>query len=89
MTRPPDWTAKDLLQWARIPEGLADLLCRYSATRYVSIRKLRGSAREAYLVEARREFAALASEHGFSASAIGRALDRDHTTILHHLKIAA
>lgn len=79
-------TTDQLREWANIPTGLARLLCTFAEQEEVSVRKLRGESRVAALVRKRREFARLADDCGFAAASIGRALNRDHSTILHHLK---
>lgn len=43
-----------------------------------------GRTRNQELLHARREFIRMALLQGHSYSSIGRALKRDHTTILHH-----
>ena len=47
--------------------------------------RITGRCRSRRLVEARRRFIALALEEGYSLSAIGRHLKRDHTTICYHV----
>jgi chromosomal replication initiation ATPase DnaA len=61
---------------------LAPIAHRYGVT----LAELRGPCRESELVEAR-----VAAIHhlyglGFGVGAIGRALNRDHSTVLHHLR---
>lgn len=48
--------------------------------------ELTGPRGSAELVEARRQFAQAAKRAGFSTPAIGRALHRHHTSVLHLLK---
>lgn len=51
----------------------------------VPVRELRSRSRLPHQVEARKAFINRASEAGFGCWSIGRALNRDHTTVLHHL----
>lgn len=48
--------------------------------------KLIGDCRRQSMVKARREFIRIAHNEGYSVSAIGRMMQRDHTSILHHLQ---
>lgn len=50
------------------------------------VAELRSSKKWPALVSARRHFSKVAREAGFSFPAIGRALDRHHTTIIHLVK---
>ena len=85
MTKPCATTAEEIRDWAKVPDRLAVMLVSMAQREHVSVRKLRGDSREKRLVDMRRRFARFADEHGYSSGAIGRALNRDHTTILHHL----
>ncbi len=78
-------TAAELRDWANVPDHLASLLVDMAKRNHVSVRKIRGMSREGRLIEFRRDFARLADEEGYSSPVIGRALNRDHTTVLHHL----
>lgn len=51
----------------------------------VSEAALRGPGRMRFLVLARREFCLRATVLGYSSTEIGRAINRDHTTVLHLL----
>lgn len=55
----------------------------------VPLAELHSRRRHAPLVAKRREvIRVLAERHGWSTTQIGRALGRDHSTIVHHLQIA-
>jgi chromosomal replication initiation ATPase DnaA len=67
-----------------------DALLAPIAHRYgVSLAELRGSCREADIVEARVAAIRFLDGLGFGPSAIARALHRDHSTIHHHLRNGA
>jgi len=85
MSRAAASTVVEIRDWARVPEHLAILLVDLAQQECVSVRRLRGDSREARLIELRRRFAQMADEEGYSSTVIGRALNRDHTTVLHHL----
>ena len=51
----------------------------------VTPQAMRGRGRKPYLVDARRDFCRAASSRGYTTPAIARAIDRDHTTVLHYL----
>lgn len=57
---------------------------KYGAT----LGEVLGTVRNKYVVNARREIVLLLHESGMSSAAIGRLMNRDHTTILHSIKMA-
>lgn len=54
----------------------------------VSLRDLRGPARHAPIVRARRAFMLAARQRGFTLTDIGRAARRDQSTVMHNLRKA-
>lgn len=63
------------------------LIARVARAYEVSPEELLGPSRLPYLVEGRRVVMALLHEHGLGASAIGHLIGRDHSTVVHHLKM--
>ncbi len=77
------------LQKPSVTEGQADLgllLNRVAIDTETSIGELAGRTRTERLVRARWEFFRRAREQGFTWHAIGRAVNRDHSTVLHALR---
>jgi chromosomal replication initiation ATPase DnaA len=62
------------------------LLIQVSQAHGVSVHIITGRGRVAHAVEARREFCKLAQKAGYSLPAIARAINRDHTTVLHFVR---
>ena len=78
--------AERLSRFADIPLYLAQLVVmRVNATGY-SLKFVRSGKRWDNLVDIRQSIAAEAREHEFSYPQIGRALNRDHTTIISLLR---
>lgn len=71
------------------PDALRIILDDVTAEYGVSLRQLQGKCRKRHLVVARRVVALRARDKGCSYPQIGRALNRDHTTILHHIQAMA
>lgn len=78
-----------------VPHYLAELLVIVANAHNITLAELRGPSRKKHLVRARREFCAMArairderfqGHYRFSLPQIGRALNRDHTTVIHALK---
>lgn len=87
---PATWNAAQrLCAFANVPLPLAEYVVAIAEIRGLQISELRSDSRLARLVEVRASIARRASENGYSFSAIGRALNRDHTTIIHHTRLAA
>lgn len=91
--RTPDkslWSDADRLsEFAEVPQTLAELVVEMAAERAVDLKALRSDSRLLELIEVRHDIAIEARKLGYSLPAIGRALNRDHTTILHHVRMAA
>lgn len=68
-------------------ERLARILQRAAAGHGLSVVALRGDRRDAVAVAARRDAIVAAFDAGFGDAVIGRALDRDRTTVRHHRKV--
>jgi chromosomal replication initiation ATPase DnaA len=74
---------EQLEQWAEVPRGLAELVVIY-ATRYgFTLKELRGPSRKADRVWVRRNIAKVArgGKQPYSYWQIGRALNRDYSTV--------
>jgi chromosomal replication initiation ATPase DnaA len=69
----------------RVPDELRALLVAIANLHGITAQAMRGRGRKPYLVDARRDFCRAASSRGYTTPAIARAIDRDHTTVLHHL----
>lgn len=54
----------------------------------VTVRSVMRDVREQPQVRVRRAVSVVARRAGYSFPVIGRALDRDHTTIMHHVRCA-
>ena len=79
-----------------VPHYLAELLVIVANQHDLTLAQMRGPSRKKHLVAARREFCWRARSyrdeygyHRFSLPQIGRALNRDHTTVIHALKAVA
>ena len=73
---------------ASVPYALAELVVVRAWQRGVDLQTLRSDRRSKELVAFRREIAVEAFRESFAYAAIGRALNRDHTTIIHHVQSA-
>jgi hypothetical protein len=81
---PSNWTQADRIsEWADVPQRLAELVVEGCAAANLDVRAVRSASRHQELVECRWRIAAQARIMGYSYPAIGRALNRDHTTIMH------
>jgi chromosomal replication initiation ATPase DnaA len=67
---------------AAVPEALAALVVIAANEADVPLRIFRSSSRRSRLVAGRRRVAGLGRAHGFSYWQIGRALNRDHSTVI-------
>lgn len=67
---------------AEVPRDLAALVVLAAGRAGVSVKDLRGPRQYGWLMSARRFVIAEARRHAFSYPAIGRALNRDHSTII-------
>lgn len=62
-------------------------IIRQVAARYgIAADQITGNARCSKLLHPRREVMAILQKSGLSASHIGRIMNRDHTTVLHHIR---
>jgi chromosomal replication initiation ATPase DnaA len=73
---------------AGVPADLAALVVLAANRLDVRVRAFRGALRPPRFVTERRRVAVAARAHGFSYPVIGRALNRDHSTIVHHVRRA-
>ena len=78
--------ADRLQQFANVPRGLAELVTIEAERAGFTIKQLRSNNTERQRVETRRRVAAMARLKGFSFPQIGRALNRDHSTIIYLLR---
>lgn len=69
-----------------VPDIMRRLLIQVAQAHGVSVQLITGRGRVAHVVEARREFCKLAHRAGYSLPAIARAINRDHTTVLHFVR---
>lgn len=77
--------AKQLAAWADVPDDLAKITVS-GAKRYgLPLCAIRGDCRKRNLVVCRWYIAGRARKAGFSFPQIGRALNRDHSTIVYAL----
>ncbi len=66
--------------------GLREIVQRVARTAGVPVDQLRGPSRDRHLVHLRRIAMVEARKAGYSLPAIGRELNRDHTTVLYGLR---
>jgi chromosomal replication initiation ATPase DnaA len=66
----------------KIDEILEEVTKNYSCT----VQQLRSPQRASHLVKARRRVSRKLRQQGMSYPQIGRVLNKDHTTIIHHLR---
>jgi DNA-binding CsgD family transcriptional regulator len=72
--------------FARVDPALASLVVGVATRGGHSLKALRGESHMPDLVAARRTIVSEAFAEGYSLSEIGRALNRDHSTIAYHVK---
>lgn len=70
---------------SHVPDALRQIINEVCEQRQVSLGQLKGRSRKRPLVDARRTIAIMARAKGCSYPQIGHALNRDHTTIMHHV----
>jgi chromosomal replication initiation ATPase DnaA len=81
------WTEADkIAQWARVPHDLATLVVQGARKFNVSVKWLRSESRDSELVKCRVWISCEARGRGHSYCRIARALNRDHTTVIHYLR---
>lgn len=74
---------------AGVPADLAALVVLAANRLGISVREFRRDGRPARFVRERWNVAVAARAHGFSYPVIGRALNRDHSTIIHGVRRAS
>lgn len=74
---------------ANIPLRLAGIVAFRAVSAGVGLRTLRSADRHEHLVRIRQRIAYEARQSGFSLWQIGRALNRDHNTIMYSIKAEA
>ena len=74
---------------ANVPLALAQLVAMHADRLGYTLRNIRNDRRQRPLVRARWQIIALARNEGFSLPVIGRAMNRDHTSIIHALRTVA
>jgi hypothetical protein len=83
--RAEDYLCHDFSGHSKMAE-VADAICE---KHYITLDALRGYGRTRELVVARREFSFICYyKLGKSTSQIGKYINKDHTTIVHHLQVA-
>lgn len=73
--------------FANVPHGLAEIVVATCSVTGHTVRAIRSDCRKRPLVIVRRKISLAARDAGFSFPQIGRALNRDHSTIIHSVKI--
>jgi hypothetical protein len=89
---PSTWDrAQRLCAFANVPLPLAQYVVDIADNRGIMLSELRSESRKRSLVEIRVGISRMARANGYCFEAIGRALNRDHTTIVYHVseKLAA
>ena len=71
---------------ANVPLALAQLVAMHADRLGYTLGTIRNDRRQRQLVRARWQIIALARNEGFSLPVIGRAMNRDHTSIIHALR---
>lgn len=74
-------------RFAGVERGLAQLVVSAANRGGHSLQALRGESRAPDLVEARQSVIRQAFTVGFGVTEIGRALNRDHSTVWHHVQL--
>lgn len=79
-----EWSEADhLSELADVPDRLAEIVVGIGKSHKLSYHSLRGRGRMPDVVRCRKEICTVARSMGFSLMAIGRAINRDHTTVIH------
>lgn len=88
-TDPSTWDeAQRICAYANVPLDLAQLVVETSHRHNISVKTLRSDSRLRHLFECRAEIACEARKRGYGTPTIGRALNRDHSTVFHALNYA-
>jgi hypothetical protein len=82
-------TAQRICAFANVPLPLAEYVVAVAEFKNIRVSELRSDSREMELVRTRAIIAKRARENGYTLQAIGRALNRDHTTIIHAIRCIA
>lgn len=78
--------AQKLCGFANVPMPLAQMVVAECHKRNFDLKTIRSESRLGEHVRCRSEIAIIARSTGYSLPVIGRALNRDHTTIIHALR---
>jgi chromosomal replication initiation ATPase DnaA len=78
--------AEILKQIKQQQKGLNSIIMYYAEKHSVSIADILNGPRTSTLVLVRAEIAKEAKRRGFGPVEIGRALDKDHSTVIHYLE---
>ena len=88
--RPADrsqWTDVDrIAAFACVPDELAGIVVQTAREHGFQTSQVRGESRSKDLVTCRKHICISAHELGYPYTTIGRALNRDHTTVMHAVK---
>lgn len=71
---------------ANVPHDLAELIVLHAERSGYTLRAIRSDSRKRPLVQARWQIIGIVRAAGFSSPVIGRAMNRDHTSILDALR---
>ncbi len=77
--------ADRLAENANVPHALAELVVMLAEKYGRTIKQLRGECRDRDLVQIRKRIAREGRHRRYSFPQIGRALNRDHSTIISHV----
>lgn len=80
--------ARELAVWADVPPRLARITVRAAAAHGLTLATLRSDSRKRPLFRCRQSVATQARKEGFSFPQIGRALNRDHSTVIYAVRAA-
>lgn len=84
------WTEADrICAYANVPIELAKLVTDRAWRHRVSVKWLRSDAKHCDLIKCRTDIALRARELGYSYPIIARALNRDHSSVMHLVQVAA
>ena len=78
--------ADRLSEWANVPLQLAQLVAKAADEADITLQRLRSPVKRADIVRVRWNIAREARRLNYSYSTIGRALNRDHTTVIYGIR---
>jgi hypothetical protein len=82
------WDEADrICAFANVPLPLARLVVEISHQHNISVKSIRSACRLKSHTDCRMEIICEARERGYSLPLIGRAINRDHTTVIHSLRL--